>query len=52
MLQKPERRVLKTSTMLALGALGAAGWESLARSKLYDPTFTHRFRKASETAHD
>lgn len=29
-LQKPERRVLKTSTMLALGALGAAGWELTA----------------------
>ncbi len=31
-LQKPERRVLKTSTMLALGALGAAGWELTAVS--------------------
>lgn len=31
-LQKPERRVLKTSTMLALGALGASGWELTAVS--------------------
>lgn len=29
-LQKPRRQVLKTSTMLALGALGAAGWELTA----------------------
>ena len=33
--------------------LGAAEWPDLVRSKLYDPTFTHRFRKASESiAHD
>lgn len=31
-LQKPQRRLLKTSTMLALGALGAAGWELTAVS--------------------
>lgn len=29
-LQTPERRTLKSSTMLALGALGAAGWELTA----------------------
>ena len=38
--------------IVASPTLGAADWESLVRSKLYDPTFTHRFRKASETAHD
>ena len=31
-LEKPRQRLLKTSTMLALGALGAAGWELTAVS--------------------
>ena len=36
-LEKPGRQVLKTSTMLALGALGAAGWEltAVSRGKFY-----------------
>jgi len=39
--------------IVASPTLGAADWEDLARSKLYDPAFTHRFRKASgETSHD
>ena len=39
--------------IVASPTLGAANWESLVRSKLYDPAFTHRFRKASESiAHD
>ena len=39
--------------IVASPTLGAADWESLVRSKLYDPTFTHRFRKATETiTHD
>ena len=38
--------------IVASPTLGAAGWTDLARSKLYDPSFTHRFRRASETVHD
>lgn len=36
-LQRPVRQVLKTSTLLALGALGAAGWEltAVSRGKFY-----------------
>ena len=34
--------------IVASPTLGAANWEDLARSKLYDPTFTHRFRKAAK----
>ena len=30
-------------------ALGAADWTDLVRSKLYDPAFGHRFRKAAAT---
>ena len=33
--------------IVASPTLGAAGWTTLARSKLYDPGFTHRFRKAA-----
>jgi len=33
--------------IIASPALGARDWEDIARSKLYDPSFTHRFRKAS-----
>ncbi|KAF0163512.1 MAG: precorrin-4 C11-methyltransferase [Rhodocyclaceae bacterium] len=33
--------------IIASPTLGAADWPDLARSKLYDPTFTHRFRKAA-----
>ena len=33
--------------IVASPTLGAADWESLVRSKLYDPGFAHRFRKAS-----
>ena len=38
--------------IVASPTLGAAGWETLVRSKLYDPEFTHRFRTAAETSHD
>jgi precorrin-4/cobalt-precorrin-4 C11-methyltransferase len=33
--------------IIASPTLGAADWPDLARSKLYDPAFTHRFRKAA-----
>ena len=33
-----------------LAHAGAADWPTLARSKLYDPAFTHRFRKATVPA--
>ena len=42
-----EAGVVSQSMVIASPALGAAGWESLARSKLYDPAFTHRFRQAT-----
>ena len=33
--------------IIASPALGARDWPEIARSKLYDPAFGHRFRKAS-----
>ncbi|MFP5393438.1 MAG: precorrin-4 C(11)-methyltransferase [Gammaproteobacteria bacterium] len=39
--------VASQAMIVASPTLGALDWDSLARSKLYDPTFTHRFRKAS-----
>jgi precorrin-4/cobalt-precorrin-4 C11-methyltransferase len=38
--------------IVASPTLGAADWPDLIRSKLYDPGFTHRFRKASENSHE
>lgn len=32
--------------IIASPTLGARGWEEIKQSKLYDPTFAHRFRKA------
>jgi precorrin-4/cobalt-precorrin-4 C11-methyltransferase len=47
--QKCQAEKIGSQAMIvASPTLGAADWESLVRSKLYDPTFTHRFRKASE----
>ena len=52
--QKCQAEKIGSQAMIvASPTLGAANWESLVRSKLYDPAFTHRFRKASESiAHD
>ena len=52
--QKCQAEKIGSQAMIvASPTLGAADWESLVRSKLYDPTFTHRFRKATETiTHD
>lgn len=42
-----EAGVASQAMIVASPTLGALHWASLARSKLYDPAFTHRFRKAS-----
>lgn len=36
--------------IIASPALGAADWPTPPRSRLYDPAFAHRFRKATETS--
>ncbi|WP_303784631.1 precorrin-4 C(11)-methyltransferase [Azovibrio restrictus] len=47
--QKCQAAKIATQAMIiASPALGAADWPELARSKLYDPSFSHRFRRASE----
>ena len=47
--QKCQAEKIGSQAMIvASPTLGAADWPDLIRSKLYDPTFTHRFRKASE----
>ncbi len=52
--QKCQAEKIGSQAMIvASPTLGAADWESLVRSKLYDPGFTHRFRKADpEFAND
>lgn len=44
-----EQKVGAQAMIIASPTLGAADWETLARSKLYDPSFSHRFRRASVT---
>mgnify|MGYP000288822887 CR=1 FL=1 len=45
-------KIASQAMIVASPALGAADWPTLTRSKLYDPAFAHRFRKATETNHD
>lgn len=42
-----EQKIASQAMIIASPALGARDWETVARSKLYDPAFTHRFRRAS-----
>ena len=39
--------IVSQAMILASPTLGARHWPELVKSKLYDPSFTHRFRKAS-----
>ena len=45
-----EAGVVSQSMVIASPALGARHWPELARSRLYDAGFTHRFRRASAPA--
>jgi len=47
-----DAKIASQAMIVASPTLGATDWPELIRSKLYDPTFTHRFRKATETPHD
>lgn len=42
-----EAGIVSQAMVIASPALGARGWPELAKSKLYDAAFTHRFRKAT-----
>lgn len=42
-----EAKVVSQAMIIASPTLGARHWPTLAKSKLYDAGFTHRFRKAS-----
>ena len=39
--------IVSQAMIIASPTLGARHWPDLVKSKLYDPGFTHRFRKAS-----
>ena len=45
-----EAKLVSQSMIIASPALGARHWTTLAKSKLYDASFTHRFRQASVLA--
>ncbi|MBP9712454.1 MAG: precorrin-4 C(11)-methyltransferase [Sterolibacterium sp.] len=40
-------KVASQAMVIASPTLGAADWPELIRSKLYDPSFSHRFRRAT-----
>ncbi|MDD2990065.1 MAG: precorrin-4 C(11)-methyltransferase [Zoogloea sp.] len=43
-------KIASQAMIIASPTLGAADWPTLARSRLYDPGFSHRFRKATAPA--
>lgn len=43
-----DEKIGAQAMIIASPALGARHWETVARSKLYDPEFSHRFRRAKE----
>lgn len=43
-------KIASQAMIIASPALGARDWPEIARSKLYDPSFAHRFRKAADAA--
>ncbi|OYU27939.1 MAG: precorrin-4 C(11)-methyltransferase [Burkholderiales bacterium PBB2] len=45
-----EAGIVSQSMVIASPTLGSRHWPELAKSKLYDPSFTHRFRRASVPA--
>ena len=42
-----DAKVVSQAMVIASPTLGARQWSTLAKSKLYDASFTHRFRRAS-----
>lgn len=42
-----DAKIVSQSMIIASPTLGARHWATLAKSKLYDASFTHRFRRAS-----
>lgn len=47
-----EEGIVSQAMIIASPALGARRWPELTRSKLYDASFTHRFRRATSTNPD
>ena len=45
-----EAKIVSQAMIIASPTLGARQWTTLAKSKLYDASFTHRFRRASVPA--
>ena len=43
-----DEKIGSQAMIIASPALGARHWKEVARSKLYDPGFSHRFRRAQK----
>jgi precorrin-4/cobalt-precorrin-4 C11-methyltransferase len=46
--QCQEKKIASQAMIIVSPTLGARYWDKIKKSKLYDPHFTHRFRKARE----
>ena len=44
-----DQKIGSQAMIIASPTLGARHWKEVARSKLYDPSFSHRFRRAQES---
>jgi len=47
-----DEKIGSQAMIIASPVLGAADWPDLIRSKLYDPAFSHRFRRQQEDSHE
>lgn len=47
-----EAKIVSQSMIIASPTLGARHWKTLVKSKLYDASFTHRFRRGTTAAPD
>ncbi len=47
-----EAKIVSQAMIIASPTLGARHWKTLAKSKLYDASFTHRFRRATVPAQE
>jgi len=45
-----DESITSQAMIIASPALGARHWPDIKRSKLYDPAFSHRFRKAEQSS--
>ncbi len=43
-----QAKIVSQAMIIASPTIGASQWSTMTKSRLYDASFTHRFRRASE----